>query len=68
MGKIRESARERRQSLYQVVYKLQDAGLITVHNGDVTTIDDEMEPYLETGREAKPGRGGPERSRPVSEY
>jgi hypothetical protein len=65
---VRELPEEDRQSLYQVVHKLQDAGLITVHDGDVTTIDDEMEPYLETGPEAQPGRGGPERSWPIPEH
>lgn len=46
---------EDRESMYEVVKRLSEEGLITLHQGDLSTADDEMEPYLETGDEALPG-------------
>lgn len=44
---------EDRQSMYHVVRRLSAEGLITLHEGDFSTADDEMEPVFE-GRAAQP--------------
>jgi len=44
---VRELPEEKRNSLFQVIQELRDAGLIEVFDGDNVTVDDEMQPYLE---------------------
>lgn len=53
---VRQLPAHQRESLFEVVKRLEQEGLIQIHHGDLTTIDDEMEPYLETGPQARPGR------------
>lgn len=62
---VRQLPASERESLFEVVHRLEQEGLITIHHGDQTTIDDEMQPYLETDEDAKPGRGGPENIYPL---
>lgn len=38
---------EKRASLYLVAKELADQGLITLHKGQFSTIDEEMQAYLE---------------------
>ncbi len=39
---------EERKSLYDVVVQLRDQGMIEIDEEDITTIDKEMVPFLET--------------------
>mgnify|MGYP000356459582 FL=1 len=43
---VRDLPSEDKDSLFEVVNKLKEAGLITVFDGDNTTIDHDQEPYL----------------------
>ncbi len=44
---------EERKSLYDVVVQLRDQGLIEIDEEDITTIDKEMLPFLESQSPAK---------------
>lgn len=44
---VRELPASERESLFQVIRRLEIEGLITVDDEDLTTIDKSMEPFLE---------------------
>ncbi|NLV90948.1 MAG: hypothetical protein GX030_00965 [Firmicutes bacterium] len=43
---VRELPESDRESMFQVVQKLREAGLIVTYDGDNSTVDTEMMPYL----------------------
>ncbi len=43
---VRELPADKRESLFEVIQQLRDAGLIAVYDGDNSTIDKEMMPFL----------------------
>lgn len=61
---VRELPPSRRGSLQEVARALADAGLITLE-GEFSTIDDELKPYLEgkPGPDDQPGADPPDFSR-----
>lgn len=55
---VRSLPPEEKESLFEVIQKLRQEGMITVFDGDVVTIDDEMQDMQEPDLRAGEGQDG----------
>lgn len=45
---VRDLPSDKKDSLFEVIHELEKEGLITIENGHVSTIDDEMIEFLDS--------------------